>query len=200
MNTDRELRIDELLAKQEIADAMARYARGIDRRDEELVRSAYHEDSVDEHGWGFTGPGWGLAAATRLDGTGFPVDWLTTTHFLGQSHVEVDGDEAASETYFISYTRVKDEQDTPWDVVIAGRYVDRWERREDGFKVSHRKVVYDWVRTDEVRTMWPGPDPDVAKSEFGGAPIDVSSTIFGKLFPDDPSYQVLSVATAPQAS
>jgi hypothetical protein len=196
MQRDRTELIDELLAKQEIADAMARYARGIDRRDEELVRSAYHEDSVDEHGWGFTGPGWGLAAATRMDGTGFPVDWLTTTHFLGQSLVEVDGDEAVSETYFISYTRINGDDGKPADIAISGRYVDRWERRENGFKVAYRRVIYDWVRTDPVATMWPGPDHDVAKSEIGGPPIDISRTIFGKLHPNDLSYETLGDAAA----
>ena len=48
--TDREAAIDELLAKQEIRDALMRYSRGIDLLDLELVKSAYHPDAYDDHG------------------------------------------------------------------------------------------------------------------------------------------------------
>ena len=37
---DRETAIDELLAKQEIRDALMRYSRGIDLLDPDLVKSA----------------------------------------------------------------------------------------------------------------------------------------------------------------
>ena len=48
--TDREAAIDELLAKQEIRDALMRYSRGIDLLDPDLVKSAYHPDAYDDHG------------------------------------------------------------------------------------------------------------------------------------------------------
>ena len=101
--------LEELMAKQQIRDAMARYARGIDRRDEALVRSVYHEDSMDSHGFGMDAPGWGLAAMVRRDGNGFPDEWTSTTHLLGQHYIEVDGNIAASsEVYFESTARLRD--------------------------------------------------------------------------------------------
>jgi hypothetical protein len=33
-----------------IQDVLYRYARGVDRRDWELVRSVYHPDATDDHG------------------------------------------------------------------------------------------------------------------------------------------------------
>jgi hypothetical protein len=42
--------LDRLLAKTEITDVVARYARGIDRLDMELVRSCYHPSARDDHG------------------------------------------------------------------------------------------------------------------------------------------------------
>lgn len=184
--------IEELLAKQQIMDAMARYARGIDRRDEELVRSAYHEDSFDDHGWGLSAGGWDIAALVRRDGNGFPDDWKYTQHFLGQHFIEVDGDTASSEVYFRSTTRVADEEGVDWDMTTDGRYVDQWVRRDGVFRIINRTVVYDAWRTDVVSTPWPGPDHDVAKMAVGGAPIDVGATTLGTAGPDDPSYALLA--------
>ena len=51
MTTDAELRerITRLEDRAEIREAMMRYARGMDRRDRELLRSAYHDGAVDDH-------------------------------------------------------------------------------------------------------------------------------------------------------
>ncbi|WAC92201.1 nuclear transport factor 2 family protein [Mycobacterium sp. Aquia_213] len=51
MTTDAELRdrVARLEARAEIFDCVQRYARGIDRRDRELLRSAYHDDAVAAH-------------------------------------------------------------------------------------------------------------------------------------------------------
>src|ERR1700757_4889986 len=100
---DRDRLVDDLVAKEQIRQAMARYSRGIDRRDEELLKSVYHHDSVDDHGWGLQAGGWDIAALVRRDGKGFPEEWKQTSHFLGQHLIEVDGDEAVSEVYFVSY-------------------------------------------------------------------------------------------------
>jgi len=47
-------RLRTLLDRQEIADVVARYCRGIDRRDFDLVRTCYHPDGTDRH-TGFLG-------------------------------------------------------------------------------------------------------------------------------------------------
>ncbi len=36
--------------KEEIRDVLMRYGRGVDRLDEDLIRSCYHDDSFDDHG------------------------------------------------------------------------------------------------------------------------------------------------------
>jgi hypothetical protein len=43
--------LDRLLAEADIRDAMARYARGADRNDLALLRTAYHADATDSHGY-----------------------------------------------------------------------------------------------------------------------------------------------------
>jgi hypothetical protein len=50
MTADSELRdqVKRLTDRAEIYDCMQRYARGIDRQDRALLRSAYHDGAVDD--------------------------------------------------------------------------------------------------------------------------------------------------------
>lgn len=193
---DRDRLLDELAAKEQIRQAMARYSRGIDRRDEEMLKTVYHEDSTDDHGWGLAAGGWDIAALVRRDGKGFPDEWKLTSHFLGQHLIEVADDDAVSETYFISYN-VIEHGGVDYGQISAGRYLDRWERREDGqFRIAHRQVIYDWWRTDINDTPWPGPDHDVPKMFHDGPPLDTSTNVYGRPGPDDTSYELLSTLRA----
>jgi hypothetical protein len=192
---DRDQLIDEMLAKLDIMEAMARYSRGIDRRDEELLKTVYHEDSQDDHGWGLSAGGWDVAALVRRDGNGFPDEWKQTTHFLGQHLIEVEGDRAESEVYFISHS-IFEHDGKDHDLVSAGRYVDKWERRDGHFKISQRTVIYDWIRTDPANSKWPGPDHDVPKMFHGGAALPTEGNVYGSPGPEDATYQLLDMFKA----
>jgi hypothetical protein len=138
--------LGRLLDRQEIADVLARYCRGVDRCDAELVNSAFHPDAVDEHSY------------RRLSGTEvgpFLAERMRTTfkrslHCLLQSRVEIDGDAAGGETYFVAWL-VREEDGH--DVVdqAAGRYIDRFERRDGEWRIS-RRVVFPEVafRVDKI--------------------------------------------------
>jgi hypothetical protein len=193
---NREQAIEDLIAKEQIRQAMARYSRGIDRLDEAIVKTVYHDASHDDHGFGMTGAGWDLAALCRRDGTGFPEEWKATTHFLGSHLIEVDGDDAASEVYFLSWSIFDDPDGVEWALVCSGRYVDRWERRDGEFAVAARTVIYDWFNTEKRSTTWPGPDHDVAKPFHGAAPSDLGETFRGSAGPGDPSYELLRLRSA----
>ena len=76
-----------LLDKQAIHEVLMRYCRGIDRCDEELLRSAYHHDATDNHGQ-FNGKAadfvpWAIKSLRRDE---------RTTHFLCNELIEVEGD------------------------------------------------------------------------------------------------------------
>lgn len=143
-------RLDELLDKQEVYDVLVRYCRGIDRTDEELVRSCYHTDAYDDHGM-FQGPAADFAA--------YAVENLRTMqrtmHCIHNVAISIVGSSAASEAYCIAYHRMTSRDGSEADHVVGIRYVDRFERRDGGpWLIAHRTVVYEWSRIDRVGRQW----------------------------------------------
>jgi hypothetical protein len=122
-----------------------RYCRGIDRCDEQLVLSAFHEDAMDNH------TGSALPVSRRVPNVvamaQHTVKW--TSHNICNELIRVDGDVAHSESYLVAYHRVEhDGQDLDW--VLGARYIDRFEQRDGSWRIAQRTVVYDWQRFDEV--------------------------------------------------
>jgi hypothetical protein len=98
MTTDVELRerVARLEARAAILDCIQRYARGVDRRDRPLLRSAYHDDAVDDH-VGFVGP-----VADFIDWAfAYHSTQTRYQHYLLNHTAEVNGDEAHAETYYL---------------------------------------------------------------------------------------------------
>jgi ketosteroid isomerase-like protein len=131
-----------LLDKAQIHDALMRYSRGVDRGDGELVMSCFHPDATLDYG---RGP---MSAAALAQG----IATMTATgamHFIGNEHVEVDGDIAYGETYFISYATITD-SGQPATRSRGGRYLDRFERRDGQWKIARRLLVDEWSRLDSL--------------------------------------------------
>ena len=180
-----------LIAKDEIYDALVRYCRGVDRKDAELVRSAYHEDATDNHGFMPVKTGWELAASADRNNSNdeMPKEWLSTTRRLTNVLIRVDGDRASSESYYVATQRFAHGEDR-YNLVATGRYVDQWERRDGGtFKISDRVVITDAIETLPVPGMWPGPDSEVPKAFWGAPAFEVPPNVpFGSETEDDVSY------------
>ena len=49
MDTELNDRLQRMLDHSEIRDVLARYARGIDRADGELLKTCYYADAIEEH-------------------------------------------------------------------------------------------------------------------------------------------------------
>jgi 3-phenylpropionate/cinnamic acid dioxygenase small subunit len=137
--------LQELLDHHRIRQCLARYARGVDRLDDELLRSAFHEDAIDCHG-PFT------ATREELIGHIRPMtgDREATQHFLGQHHVELEGDTANVETYFFVVAKLPGSDQTE---LVGGRYVDQFERRDGEWRISLRIVALDWQLTGDASGM-----------------------------------------------
>jgi SnoaL-like domain len=160
---------DTLLDREMIKEAMARYCRGIDRLDADLIRSAYHPDAFDDHG-----PFKGL----RDDFVEWIVpflrrEYVTTSHHLTTQSIEVDGDVARVETYAVVVQQKESDAGT-LQLIANSRYVDRFERRDGDWRIAHRVVVTDSARTDTV-TTWQGTSP---LSSLTGGTRDRTDPVF----------------------
>lgn len=176
--------IAELVAREQIRDSLARYAHGNDRGDAALLASVFHPDAIFDMG---------VAKATGGDlSAGKPsTSKRSDFHQLGQSLIHINGDRATSETYFLDLMRSSDgERD--YDVLVAGRYVDVWTREGDEpFRIAERTIVFDNVRTDPVVALYPGPDTNVMKLEWGGTVYSGEGVTWGVNTQDDLAYQTL---------
>jgi hypothetical protein len=128
--------LHHVLDRQAIWDCLVRYARGVDRLDPELIRSAFWPDAHDSHG---------VMSGSPEE---FLTKWLPTQadretgqHFLANHTVDLHPDVAHAETYFMASMK-----DVGSDAlrIVAGRYVDRFERRDGSWRIADRVVVLDW--------------------------------------------------------
>lgn len=132
---DREL--EEMLDRHKIYEVLTRYCQGVDRGDVELIKSVYHKDAVDDHGM-FKGSGWDFAD--------WIIDFLKEIrqcqHLIGNFSCELHGDTAYSETYCLAVSDYGKGQ----HVIAYNRYIDRFEKRGDEWKIADRQVVLDVTR------------------------------------------------------
>ena len=136
-----EAQMRELLAKQACSELSAVYSRGLDRLDGDLLASVFFEDAWCEYGFYNGPPGPFIEFALTALG-----EHAANQHMLGQILIEVEGDEAFGEVYFNAYHKLPVE-DGFQDMVIAGRYIDRYECREGVWKMAYRSERNDWSTT-----------------------------------------------------
>lgn len=132
--------LQEMLDHFRIRKLLAAYCHGCDRGDAELMGSVYARESWDDHGLiKASGPEFVTAIMQSIrDGT------ETLSHLLGQSIINVDGDRAGAETYFLAVTRQTDDDGEPVCNQLGGRFVDRLVREDGQWKIRHRTVLRDW--------------------------------------------------------
>ena len=139
--------IAELLAKQEITEALYRIARGTDRGDLALFASGFHEDGEDYHGLS-NGP-----VANIIANLGRSTV-LCTQHLLGNISIELDADTGKVESLFTSFHQRRDVEGQLWDETLRGRYLDLFTRRNGAWKIARRVVVWDASRVEPAAASW----------------------------------------------
>lgn len=155
--TNSKMRLEDRAA---IQDLMARYARGVDRRDWEAVRSTFHPDAHDDHG-------------EYKGGTDGFIDWVSrrhekvvqSMHFLGNCLIEFLSDDVALvETYYIARqtygadaaaarSMIGAGEAVPMEAEIWGRYVDVVERRAGEWRTARRTVAFEVLQAHRQTSL-----------------------------------------------
>jgi hypothetical protein len=138
--------VQYLLDRTAILDCIARHARGCDRHDVDLIRSAYHHDGVDEHGFAVNaGPDYGGWANETHAKTS-----MVHTHNITTHTCEIDGDTAHAESYVIVILISPDGSSAQF---ITGRYLDRLERRDDRWRIALRRSTVEGMFLADARVL-----------------------------------------------
>jgi hypothetical protein len=167
MNRDEIL--EELWAREQIRDVLYRYARGIDRYDVELVRSCYHDDATDAHGV-YNGD---LAGFVELvhQFRGPDSDFGIMQHALTNILIERQGDVARVESYLYNPLAPRNPDSGLPDIVVGGRFLDRFECRAGRWAIAVRRLVFDYSRmeppTARMWDSWPAGDVLLGRPDKG---------------------------------
>jgi hypothetical protein len=97
-------------------------------------------------------------------------------HTIGNILIRIHGDHADVESYYHGYHRLNDGV-KHFDSIQAGRYVDRFEKRDDEWRIANRKVVVDWFREYDDAGDWDaGPLGNAQIKPGSRLPTDYSYT------------------------
>src|SRR5262249_20056381 len=134
-------RLQEMLDHHEIRTVIAEYCHACDRADAKLMASLYAgQESFDDHG---------LVCAPGPDYAREMTDLVlrrteAVSHIVGQSLIQVNGDEAVAETFFLGLMRLHPANGAaPRLNQLAGRFVDKFVRIDGAWKIKHRIAVRD---------------------------------------------------------
>ena len=155
----------------QIYTVMARYCHGVDRCDLAVLKSSFWDDATCNYG------GEDESAMIWAENCVAGISTMERTlHSIGNHWIEVDGDTAKGETYCTAYHLLKGEDGSLHDMIVGGRYLDRFEKRGGEWKIASRFYVMDWNQNQ--------PSSD-QRSEglLGGLNT-------GGRMPDDPYYKV----------
>lgn len=141
--------LQDLRDREAIRDCVARFAQGIDRVDEDVLRSVFWSNAIDDHfftsGNAYEFIEWVIVSLRMM---------TQTMHLVGQSLIRIDGDSADAETYTFAYHRLnavdferdRARSESYFDLALGARYIDKFERRSGEWRIVDRHVLYDWFR------------------------------------------------------
>jgi ketosteroid isomerase-like protein len=145
-----------------IRDIALRYSHGVDRLDLATMQSAYWPDATDDHGV-YVGPAMEFCEmVVRTHGR-----YAATMHCVLNHRITLGPEPhlASGEVYNVTYLhRTDGEQpvlDTWW-----GRYLDRYERRGDEWRIVHRTCVHEFTVSQPIEARMP---IDAARFRQGSA-------------------------------
>ena len=169
--------LQEMADEFQLRKLVHTYCRAVDRGDFATLRGLYHHDAVDSHGEISAG-----SADEFLETLEASRPHLRSMqHNVTTVNFVIDGNRAEGEIYTIA-THMLGAGDRDVDVVVGGRYLDKYEKRDDVWRIVERTIVTDWAHVN---------DPSTVELSH---PI-TRGTLKGSPNVDDPSHQFFSLFT-----
>jgi ketosteroid isomerase-like protein len=167
--------LQEMIDEFQLRKLVNAYCRAVDRGDFARLRILYHPDAVDAHGDFSEG-----TADDFLDQLAAAHPYIRSMqHNITTMNFAISGRAAEGEIYTIAiHTLAGKGRDV--DLVVGGRYLDKYEKRDDAWKLIERTIVTDWARVNDPSTM------DLSH------PI-TRDTLKGTPDANDPSYRFFSL-------
>jgi hypothetical protein len=133
-----------MLDEFQLRKLVHRYCRAVDRGDMSDLRDLYHHDAEDDHGAFSAG-----SVDDLLQGLVAARPYLRSMqHHVTTMNFAIDGDRAEGEIYNIA-THTFTAGDRDVDVIVGGRYLDKYEKRDATWKFIERKIVTDWANVND---------------------------------------------------
>ncbi len=148
-----ETELSELKDREAIREVIHRYCQAVDRCDLQMLKSCYHEDAYDDHGF-FAGNAFEFAdyVIPCLEQVDSSMHSITNTRF------QFDGNRCATTSQWHVVHRLKQAEGFT-DFMHQGRYLDVWEKRDDEWRILHRVIASDldrWLHTLDIRSAQQG--------------------------------------------
>lgn len=160
LSPERIARLEALADREDIRECLLRFSRGMDRFDRETYLSAYWPDAQVAAGL-FVGSAQGCWDwAVPMHG-----EWqILTHHSLLNTTIDIDGDLAHTETYYIYVGRNRPIAGREAETLslAGGRYLDRFERRGGIWKIALRTNVIEWAGDVPPQALPFADVPDIA--------------------------------------
>ena len=167
----------EVADRQAITDCIYLYSRGMDRADSALLHDVFWPDA-QIHGELYSG---GVADFIAFSVAGGLKNWDRMMHLISNSVIRISGSRAVAESYFYGY-HVGHAGSAGGDLIIAGRYLDRFEKRDDAWRFCEKTILFDWYREyADSGGGKPGPMGTQVKLKGQPAPDDRSYALFRSL-------------------
>jgi hypothetical protein len=161
--------MDQTADNLAIRDVLSRYCRGLDRMDKSMAYAVFREDAPALYHDMYEGTGRGF------------VDWVWEAHASMERHshqisnvlIQLDGDTARSEAY-VTVTLWPNYAEDMMEIVCRGRYLDRWQKRDNQWLIVEREHILDMQSTNGV------PDMDAPNKESSRDESDPSFSFFAR--------------------
>lgn len=177
--------------RQAIENVLGTYCRAIDRLDVDLLKSVYHPDGFDDHG------------EIKLNAHEFADKIIATLrdlcvysmHTVTQTVIDVDGDQAFSEAYYLGYHAIDGGEESiqkffdpiylaeqkaagnirrPHVYICGGRYIDVLRKRDGQWRIQHRRMTNEFAISQPETNRGEG----VPAAFFTGSARDRSDAVY----------------------